>query len=152
MAKIFLLLLFVFALEGSCSITTSVGIVTIVMISIVLTRLFCKHEQHDLTKFKVNYKLLLYFVRLAKEIFSSTMHVCTAILFKKKSRLHPIFDEIKTKQISNEARVLFGNSITLTPGTITTDISKDRVCVHAINAECLRGSKQLDLKIIRSQK
>jgi len=151
MTKIFTLILFTLALGGSYCLSSIAGTLIIVAISVGLAHLFCRNEKRDDVGIKINYKLFIYFVRLSKEIFFSTMSVCKAILFKRKSDLHPILGEITTDQISDEARVLFGNSITLTPGTITVDILDNKVIVHAINAECLSGSKQLDAKIIKSQ-
>ena len=60
--------------------------------------------------------------------------------------------EIVTKQKTDEAKVLFGNSITLTPGTITIDINEDSVMLHAITDECVKGAEDLDSQIIKSQK
>jgi multicomponent Na+:H+ antiporter subunit E len=60
--------------------------------------------------------------------------------------------EIRTRQKTDEAKVLLCNSITLTPGTITIDILEDKIVVHAIDVKCLKGCKELDFKIIQSQR
>ena len=39
---------------------------------------------------------------------------------------------IKSSQNTNEGKVTYANSITLTPGTVTTQISKDTFEVHAL--------------------
>ncbi|MFP4457736.1 MAG: Na+/H+ antiporter subunit E, partial [Clostridia bacterium] len=38
-------------------------------------------------------------------------------------------------------KVLYGNSITLTPGTLTVDILEDHYIVHALTKEAAEGLK-----------
>ena len=140
MIKIFALILFVTALGGSYNFISVTVSVVIVIISVLIAHLLCKSEKHDKIGLKVNHKLFIYLIQLAKEIFFSTVSVCKAIFFRKKSELRPITTKIITKQKSDEPKVLFGNSITLTPGTITIDILKNTVVLHAINAECAKRS------------
>jgi multicomponent Na+:H+ antiporter subunit E len=152
MTKIFSLLLFTFMLMESYSYGAIAKCICIVFASVGLTYLLCRKEKHDEVGLKIGTQLFFYLIRLIKEIFISTIFVCKAIFFVRKSELHPVLAEIKTKQKTDEAKVLFGNSITLTPGTVTVDILEDKVIVHAITAECLKGCKDLDLKIMQSQK
>jgi multicomponent Na+:H+ antiporter subunit E len=121
-------------------------------VSLGLTYLLCRNERRDRIGLKIGPNLIVYLLRLVEEIFTSALSVCEAIFFKKKSDLKPIVAEIKTRQRTDEAKVLLGNSITLTPGTITIDILENKVVVHAIDAKCLKGCEELDVKIMKSQR
>jgi len=128
------------------------GGVGIVAASVGLAHLLCRNEKHDSIGLKIGPNFFIYLARLAKEIILSTISVCKAIFLQKKVELQPILAEIPTRQVGDEAKVLFGNSIILTPGTITVDILENSVVVHAISAECLRGVTNLDSKIRESQR
>ncbi|MDG1928732.1 MAG: Na+/H+ antiporter subunit E, partial [Nitrospinaceae bacterium] len=50
----------------------------------------------------------------------------------------------------NAAVVLFGNSITLTPGTITAEVDRNNLIVHAMDkdlSEDFESSKEMESKI-----
>jgi multicomponent Na+:H+ antiporter subunit E len=152
MAKIFFLIVFTFMLAGSTELAAIAKMIGIVAASLSLTHLLCRNERSDRIGLKIGPNLLVYLLRLVEEIFTSALSVCEAIFFKKESELSPIVAEIRTRQKTDEAKVLLGNSITLTPGTITIDILEDKIVVHAIDAKCLKGCKELDFKIMQSQR
>ena len=47
--------------------------------------------------------------------------------------------------------IIFANSITLTPGTVSVDIEDDKIIVHALNAELAEGvlNGKMDAKVTR---
>ena len=49
--------------------------------------------------------------------------------------LHPRVIEVETSQKTDLGRVLYANSITLTPGTVSTFLSADRRCliIHSLH-------------------
>ncbi len=75
-------------------------------------------------------RLLQYTIWLVKEIFLSNIETAKVILFKTED---PEIFTVKCSQKTNEGKVTYANSITLTPGTVTTQISKDIIEVHALN-------------------
>jgi multicomponent Na+:H+ antiporter subunit E len=150
--KILLLGLFTVVLGGSFCFSAIIKCFGVVVASVWLGWLLLRGEKYDPIGLKIGPNLFAYLVRLIKEIFLSTVTVCKAIFFIKKSELHPILAEIETGQMTDEAKVLFGNSITLTPGTITVDIAENKVIIHAITPECLEGCEALDLAIMKSQR
>ena len=48
-------------------------------------------------------------------------------------------------------KVLLGNSITLTPGTITVDVREDRFLVHCLDSDFARGltDSAMEKRILR---
>ena len=90
-------------------------------------------------------KLCAYFIWLLKEIFFSGLEV-TRMVFKR-SDIQPRIVYFRMDYENPAAAALLATSITLTPGTITLDISDSGVYeVYALNARCaeelLKGAMQ----------
>jgi len=58
--------------------------------------------------------------------------VCICIILPSK-KVSPKIIKIKCSQKSEAAKVLYANSITLTPGTVTIDVSDDVFTVHTLD-------------------
>lgn len=79
-------------------------------------------------------EIMRYFALLTWEVIKSSLAVARVILSKDAA----ITSQLKffTPDLSaNFARALLGNSITLTPGTITVQLKNGRYCVHTIRDE-----------------
>lgn len=72
-----------------------------------------------------------YFPWLLKEILVANLHVARIILMPSLP-ISPILVHYKSSQKSDLGRALYANSITLTPGTITTGIKDDELEVHSL--------------------
>ena len=68
---------------------------------------------------------------LLKEILVANLHVARIILTPSLP-ISPIIVHYRSSQKTDLGRALYANSITLTPGTITTGISGDELEVHSI--------------------
>ncbi|MCH8475152.1 MAG: Na+/H+ antiporter subunit E [Opitutales bacterium] len=77
-------------------------------------------------------KLPIYLPWLAWQMILSSLHVGKVILVPRH-RIHPMLLKFDSKMPSNASRVILGNSITLTPGTLTLDIQEDTFLVHALD-------------------
>jgi multicomponent Na+:H+ antiporter subunit E len=76
---------------------------------------------------------------LLKEIAISSLQV-TRIILAPKLQISPTMVNIQCKSSGQVRQVLFANSITLTPGTLTTDIDENGlVTVHALTQEGAQG-------------
>jgi len=71
---------------------------------------------------------------LAKEIVQSNFAVAKIIL-SPRMRLMRNLLTIKAKQKTALGRVIFANSITLTPGTVSVDVVGEDVLIHALSLE-----------------
>jgi len=84
-------------------------------------------------KFQVNaLKLFTYCFWLIKEILKSNITVTKTILSPEINVKQNMFD-VPLSPKSEAAQVIFANSITLTPGTITVETEKKSLLVHALN-------------------
>ncbi len=79
-------------------------------------------------------RLLTYLPWLLWQIAVSGFYVAGVVL-KPNPRLAPTIVRFTSRQPGVVARVILGNSITLTPGTITLAIDGDLFTVHALTAE-----------------
>ena len=84
------------------------------------------------------FRLFLYLPWLAWEIFFSNLHVA-AIVLDPRLPIRPSLVEFETSLKSEHAQVLFANSITLTPGTVTVDASDGTFLVHCLSAKSRYG-------------
>lgn len=79
-------------------------------------------------------RLIVYLFWLVWQIIKSGTYVAYLILHPKMP-IDPMIVRFTSKQPNVLARVILGNSITLTPGTLTLDIEDDLFTVHALTQE-----------------
>ena len=77
-------------------------------------------------------RLIQYTLWLIKEILKSNITTAKVILSKSEQ---PELFSVKATQKTNEGKVTYANSITLTPGTVTTQIKNDIFEVHALTKD-----------------
>ncbi len=75
--------------------------------------------------------VIRYFVFLIKEILIANFIVAYIVL-SPKMPISPGLIVLKVDLEKDLSRVLYGNSITMTPGTITVDLDGDRLLVHGM--------------------
>ncbi len=86
-------------------------------------------------------RLPLYWLWLLKEIALSSLEVARVVL-SPRLELSPTIVDLDAEAQTELCHVILGNSITLTPGTITLDIYKGRLVVHALTAEGAAALKE----------
>ena len=67
-----------------------------------------------------------------KEIFNSNLNTAKVII---SGKIEPETFTVKASQSTDVAKVTYANSITLTPGTVTTKIKDNMFEVHALNSD-----------------
>ncbi len=77
-------------------------------------------------------RLLNYLIWLFKEILISNLATAKVII---NGKFEPETFTVKASQVTDVAKVTYANSITLTPGTVTTKMHKDVLEVHALNGD-----------------
>ena len=91
-------------------------------------------------------RLLNYLIWLFKEILKSNLATGKVII---NGKVEPETFTVKASQVTDVAKVTYANSITLTPGTVTTKVHKDVFEVHALNADFGNDirSNEMDRKV-----
>ena len=85
----------------------------------------------EIFRWKFGFRLLGYWFWLAREVFNSSVDVARVILHPKLPISPRIIDLVSTS--SNPVnQVILGNSITLTPGSLTLDSYEGVVRVHTL--------------------
>lgn len=89
-------------------------------------------------------RIILYWFWLIIEIIKANVDVAKCVLMPKKY-LAPSMFSSKITQKSDLGKVIYANSITLTPGTVTVDLNEDTVLVHALTEGTADGIKSGDM-------
>jgi multicomponent Na+:H+ antiporter subunit E len=93
------------------------------------------HEAHPVHLWQ---RLLLYWPWLIKEIVLANINVGRAILGLGVP-VRPTVFQVTSSQATDVGRVIYANSITLTPGTVTIAVDGDRLTVHALTPDAIEG-------------
>ena len=87
---------------------------------------------------------VLYVPWLVWEIFKSNVRVARIIL-SPRLRVDPSIVHFRASQRTDLGRFIYANSITLTPGTVTTGIVGDDLEVHAIVQKEIDGTEENEM-------
>lgn len=88
----------------------------------------------DIFAFRYNFRLLGFWVWLGREIIKSSIGV-TRIVLSRTLHLNQGVIEIDADDLEPVDQAMLGNCITLTPGTLTLDVTQGRLFVHVLNNE-----------------
>ena len=83
------------------------------------------------------WRFCLYIPWLLREIVAANVHVVYLVF--RPGKIRPQVVRFQTRLKSDMARVALGNSITLTPGTITLDIKDGEFHVHALSEKAAQS-------------
>lgn len=91
-------------------------------------------------------KMIPYGLLVFKEIIKANWGVLKIVL-NPKSKIEPKMVYFKTDLEKDTSKVALANSITITPGTITVNVSDDVFCVHALDASMADGIDECDFVV-----
>jgi len=97
-------------------------------------------------------KLFLYLPWLLGQIFKSNFDVARIIL-NPRLPISPRLIRVPASQKTAAGQVIYANSITLTPGTISLDVREDQILVHALTEDSAAGvlSGEMDRRVSRAE-
>lgn len=90
---------------------------------------------------RFNFRLIRYWFWLLIELIKSSLEVARIVL-KPKMDINPVKIEIEAISKTAFDQMMLGNSITLTPGTLTLDVHEGRLIVHALTEEGARALQE----------
>ncbi|MCW9027489.1 MAG: Na+/H+ antiporter subunit E, partial [Kangiella sp.] len=91
----------------------------------------------------LNSRIFGYWLWLLKEIVQSNIGVIKRIWLGPKS-ISPVVMQLQMSQKTDMGKTIYGNSVTLTPGTVTLDIEDSVMTVYALtydSIEYLQGGE-----------
>ncbi|MBL4791116.1 MAG: Na+/H+ antiporter subunit E [Kordiimonadaceae bacterium] len=103
---------------------------------------------HESQPLHLSLKILSYYLWLAKEIVVANFSVVKHIWLGNSS-ISPTLAVLHASQKTDIGKVIYANSITLTPGTVAVDLEGNRILVHALlrkNIEVLEAG-EMDRRI-----
>jgi multicomponent Na+:H+ antiporter subunit E len=114
----------------------SLGVASVSFVVLIAHRMdVIDHEGHPI---HLTLRALLFWPWLVKEIVKANIDVARAIV-SRRMPIKPSVIEVKATQETELGQVIYANSITLTPGTVTIDIDKDIMIVHALTRNAAEG-------------
>ena len=128
------------------SLLLSLGVVSVVTVVLVARRMdVIDHEGHPI---HLTWRAILYWPWLLWEIVKANMDVAKAILAKKMP-IDPVIMNVKCTQKTELGQVVYANSITLTPGTVTIAVIGDSFHVHALTPGAREGLEtgEMDMRV-----
>ena len=108
------------------------GTVSVLITLYILQRM--GYFSNETFAFRYSPRLVGFWVWLGKEIVVSSL-IVTRIVLQRRISVDPQLVELDASDLDALDQALLGNSITLTPGTLTLDVHKNRILVHAITSE-----------------
>ncbi len=121
--------------EHYTSLMLLFGVISIACVVFIAHRMdVIDHEAQPL---HLTFKIPAYHAWLIKEIFLANLLVVKHIWLGNKS-ISPVFATITASQNTEMGKVIYANSITLTPGTVTVDMEGDQFLVHALLKESIK--------------
>jgi multicomponent Na+:H+ antiporter subunit E len=115
------------------------GFLSVVLVVYLLRRM--DHLDDQPQKLAFSWSFFRYLAWLTGEIIVSSFAV-TKLVWGKTSKLSPTIAKLPVTNTPKDTRVLYANSITLTPGTLSIDIDDKHVTVHALQEESLLSLEQ----------
>lgn len=110
----------------------SFGVISILLVIALCIRM--KIMDEETVPYLNMPKTLTYFIWLGKEIVKANVQVVKAVL-SPDMQVSPTMVKIPSTPDTEIGKTMFGNSITLTPGTVTVEMSEDEILVHALLEE-----------------
>ena len=90
------------------------------------------------------WRLPFYWLWLAGQIILWALIVSRKVLAPRLD-IDPVLERVPSSQRSDLGRVMYANSITLTPGTLSTDVREGEIEVHALTQAAMEDLKSDDM-------
>lgn len=99
---------------------------------------------HETVPVELGPRMLLYVPWLAWEVAKSNVDVARLVL-RPSMPIRPHLFRTRPGQRTDLGRVIYANSITLTPGTVTVAMDDDGFTIHALTDDAARGVESGDM-------
>lgn len=110
----------------------SLGLVSIIVVVLIARRMDV--VDHEGQPVHLGWRLVAYWPWLGWEIIKANWDVARRIL-DPKLPISPVVTTVKATQKTELGQVIFANSITLTPGTVSVRLLSGEIIIHAISED-----------------
>lgn len=91
-------------------------------------------SDHESYPFSLTHRLIRFWSFLSKEIVLANIDVVKRVL-GPRNKIDPQVITIHPPQRTDLGLAIYANSITLTPGTVSMEVERDHIMVHALSRE-----------------
>ncbi|MDO5707929.1 MAG: Na+/H+ antiporter subunit E [Andreesenia angusta] len=116
-----------------------------IIVCIFVMKLNSKAEERNKIILRKPFLIIKLIILLIKDIFISNIEVAKIVLSKDMD-IDPEVFIYKTELNSERLKVLFANTITLTPGTITVSLDGNELIIHALKESNKYGIENSDIE------
>ena len=99
---------------------------------------------HESVPLQIKLSYVGYLAWLGKEIVKANIDVAKLVL-NPALPISPVMIRVPATQSTDVGKVIYANSITLTPGTVSVEVEDDEILVHAITREAADGLASGDM-------
>jgi multicomponent Na+:H+ antiporter subunit E len=126
------------------------GLIVAVLITLFNSEMIINREERPISFFRNIFNFTSYLLTLIIEIVKSNIEVAKIVL-SPSLPINPHFVRVPVKARKEIFKVMYGNSITLTPGTLTVEITDDEYIVHALTDSAAKGlnNSKMEKKILK---
>ncbi len=100
---------------------------------------------HEPAQVRFSFHMLNYTVWLLGEIVRTNIDLAKRI-WNPDMPVDPVWKRLDTKLKTSREKTLYANSITLTPGTLTTDVHDDYLMVHTLTPEMMEELEEGEME------
>lgn len=136
------LLLAIFWLVNSGMFKTlllALGAVSVIIV-VAVSRHMTRRDGEEFPLILPSARLPGYLIWMLGQIVRSNLDVASRV-WRGRASISPVVIRVKASQTSDVGKVLYANSITMTPGTVTLRVDDDVLEVHALTRE---GAAELE--------
>jgi len=129
----------------------SLGVVSVTFVLFVAHRMDVVDQESQPLHLTIN--LPGFYAWLVKEIILANISVVKHIWLGNKT-ISPTLKTIKASQKTDIGKVIYANSITLTPGTVSIALEDDKILVHALLCESIKDLEtgEMDQRVTKLEK
>lgn len=147
----FVLYLFWLILSGHFTLFFfSLGLVSIVLVTWIQKRMDL--VDNEPAKLNLSFRLINYGLWLSWKVILSNIDVVRRV-WDPTLPATPVWEKLDVQIKSSREQTLYANSITLTPGTLTTDVGDGYFLIHSLSpegiAELKTGEMEKQIKKLR---
>jgi multicomponent Na+:H+ antiporter subunit E len=118
----------------------TLGVLSVVLVVVIVKRME-KIDGEYIAPVFLSVRLPGYLLWLLWEIIKSNIDV-VKLIWQPVPKISPTIFTVKSSQKTDICKVLYANSIIMTPGTVTLDIKDDVFEVHALTTDIAEAVKQ----------
>lgn len=111
-----------------------------VIIVVAVSRQMTRRDGEEFPLILPSAQLPGYLIWMLGQIVRSNLDVASRV-WRGRASISPVVIRVKASQTSDVGKVLYANSITMTPGTVTLRVDDDVLEVHALTRE---GAAELE--------